>query len=283
MSNGGVNGETHARRSYPMHTALTTLINRLDGPAVSGTDVIRWGCPVPSFGDLSRARVATVGLNPSNREFVDERGNELQGPFRRFHTLSSLGLTSWSDVDAGHLRLIIDSCYSYFVGNPYETWFKRMEEIVSGAKTSFYDPSCPACHLDLIPYATARKWTELTARQRLSLLAAAADTLGLLLRDSPVRILILNGRSVVEQFQDIAGVRLEERGMPSWSLHRQSKRDVLGIGYRGVVETISGIRLPHPITVLGYNHNIQGSYGVTTEVIRAIREWIAQSTDEVAQ
>jgi hypothetical protein len=158
-----------------------------------------------------------------------------------------------------------------------------MEELVSGAKASFYDPFRAACHLDLIPYATARKWTELTARQRSLLLAAAADTLGLLLRDSPVRILILNGRSVVEQFQDIAGVCLDQQEMASWSLPRQLKRDVLGIGYRGVVETISGIRLPHSITVLGYNHNIQGSYGVTTEVIRAIREWIAQSTDEVAE
>jgi hypothetical protein len=278
-----LDGQRPPRPSYRMHTALTTLIDRLDGPTISGTDVIRWGCPVPSFGDLSSARVATVGLNPSNREFVDELGNELQGPFRRFHTLRSLGLTSWSDIDARHLRLIIESCRSYFLGNPYETWFKRMEKVVSGARASFYDPSCAACHLDLIPYATARKWTELTARQRSLLLAAAGDSLGVLLRDSPVRMLILNGRSVVEQFQDIAGVCLEQREMPSWSLSRQSKRDVPGIGYRGMVETISGVRLPHRITVVGYNHNIQGSFGVTTEVVRAIREWIAQSTDEVAE
>lgn len=250
---------------------------------MSSTDVIRWGCPVPSFGDLSSARVATVGLNPSNREFVDELGNELQGPYRRFHTLRSLGLKSWSDVDARHLRLIIESCSSYFFGNPYDTWFKRLDRVVSGARASFYEPSCAACHLDLIPYATARKWTELTARQRSLLLAAAADALGLLLRDSPVRTLILNGRSVVEQFQELAGVNLEQRPMPTWSLSRQSKRDVLGIGYRGVVETISGIRLAHPIAVFGYNHNVQGSFGVTTEVISAIRSWIAQSTDGVAE
>ncbi len=276
-------GQTPARPSYRMHTALTTLIDRLDGPAVSGTDVIRWGCPVPSFGDLSSARVATVGLNPSNREFVDELGNELQGPFRRFHTLTSLGLRSWSDVDARHLRLILESCCTYFLGNPYDTWFKKMDHLVSGAKVSFYDPSCGACHLDLSPYATARKWTELTARQRSLLLAATADTLGLLLKDSPVRVLILNGRSVVEQFQDVAGICLEQQQMPSWSLSRQAKRDVVGIGYKGVVETLSGVRLPRKITVLGYNHNIQSSFGVTTEVIRAIRSWIAQSINEATK
>lgn len=271
------------RSSYRMHPALTTLIDRLDGPVVAGTDVIRWGCPVPSFGDLSRARVATVGLNPSNREFVDGSGKELQGPHRRFHTLASLGLTSWSDTDARHLRLIIESCCAYFLGNPYDTWFKRMDQVVSGADASFYDAESPACHLDLIPYATERKWTDLTTRQRSALLAASADTLGLLLRDSPVRILILNGRSVVEQFQEIADVHLEQEQMPSWSLSRQSHRDVLGVGYKGLVDTICGIKLAHEITVLGYNHNIQSSFGVTSKVIRAIRDWISHVTAKVAQ
>jgi hypothetical protein len=224
-----------------------------------------------------------VGLNPSNREFVDELGNELEGPSRRFHTLKSLGIASWADADSRHLRLIIESCHSYFLGNPYDTWFRRIDQIISGADASFYDPSRAACHLDLIPYATARKWTELTSRQRQLLLEAAADTLGLVLKDSQVRLLVLNGRSVVEQFEDIAGIRLEQRRMPAWSLPRQSRPDIAGIGYMGVVEALSGIRLPHQITVLGYNHNVQGSFGVTTKVVHAIRGWVADSAKEAAR
>jgi hypothetical protein len=280
---GNFEGPTLPRPNYRVHATLTTLIDRLDSPAVSGTDVIRWGCPVPSFGDLSSSRVATLGLNPSNREFVDELGNELQGTFRRFHTLNSLGLTSWSEVDARHLRLILESCRTYFLRNPYNRWFKRLDDVVSGAEASFYGASCGACHLDLIPYATARKWTELTARQRSSLLAVAADTLGLLLKDSPVRILILNGRSVVEKFQDVAGIRLERHQIPAWSLPRQSKPDVTGLAYRGVMDVLSGIRLPHKILVLGYNHNLQGSFGVTTGVIQAIRGWISRAVNEAIQ
>ncbi len=260
-----------------MHTALTTLIDRLDSPAVSGIEIIRRGCPVPSFGDLSSSRVATVGLNPSNREFVDESGKELQGTFRRFHTLNSLGLTSWSEADSRHLGLILESCRSYFLGNPYDRWFKRLDFVVSGAKASYYDASNKACHLDLIPYSTARKWTELTAHQRSSLFTVASDTLGLLLRDSPVQILILNGATVVEKFQDIAGVCLERQEMPAWSLPRQSSPGVAGLAYRGVVDTLSGFRLGHEILVLGFNHNLQSSFGVTTEVIHAIRGWIARA------
>src|SRR5258708_6676387 len=180
-----------------MHATLTALINRLDSPAASATDVIKWGSPVPSFGDLSSSRVASVGLNPSNREFVDDLGDELAGTSRLFHTLNSLGIRSWSETDARHLRLILDSCREYFARNPYDRWFKKLDRVVSAAGASFYGASRGACHLDLVPYATECKWTELTGRQRSLLLALAADTLGLLLRDSAVAVLILNGQSVV--------------------------------------------------------------------------------------
>jgi hypothetical protein len=260
-----------------MHTTLTTLIDRLDSPGISGTEVIRWGCPVPSFGDLANSRVATLGLNPSNREFVDQGGKELEGQLRRFHTLNSLGLRSWEQVDARHLTMILESCRSYFLGNPYDTWFKRLDQVVSSAGASFYDVSRAACHLDLIPYATSRKWTELTPRQRSSLLEVTADTLGLLLRDSPVRILLLNGQSVVSKFQEIAGVALEREEMAGWTLPRVEKPEVTGFSYRGTVTTISGINLGHEVLVLGYNHNLQSSFGVTKGVIQAIRNWISKT------
>lgn len=266
-----------------MYTALTTLLDRLDSTAVSGTNVIQWGCPVPSFGDLSNSRVATLGLNPSNREFMDELGNELEGISRRFHTLNSLGLTSWGDVDARHLRMIVDSCRTYFVGNPYDRWFKKLDQVVAGAKASYYNSLYGACHLDLIPYATAHKWAELTPRQRSLLLAIAGDTLGLLLRDSQVEVLIINGRSVVKQFQDISGGCLECQDMPTWSLPRQSTPNVIGVAYKGMIDTVAGIELGRSILVLGFNHNLQSSFGVSTEVIHGIRDWIAQVLQEVPQ
>lgn len=264
-----------------MYTTLVTLIDRLDNYRISDTNVIRWSCPVPAFGDLSSARVASLGLNPSNREFVDESGNELQGSLRRFHTLNSLGLKCWSDVDARHLCLIQESCKNYFGGNPYDRWFKKLDQIIAGTETSYYSVQNGACHLDLIPYATACKWNELTSKQRALLVSIAGDTLGLILRDSQIRILVLNGRSVVEQFQDIAGVSLESQEMPAWSLPRHEKSSVKGVAYTGVIDTVSGIMLGHKVLVVGYNHNIQSSFGVTTKVINAIRAWIAQASKEV--
>lgn len=269
-----------ATAPYRLHGALTSLIDRLDDSIASSLDVIQWGCPVLSFGDLSVARVATMGLNPSNREFVDESGNELEGAARRFHTLNSLRLSHWGDADARHLKLILESCSEYFLGNPYDTWFKKLDQVVQGAEASFYDPLRTACHLDLIPYATSRKWTELTTAQRSALLEIAADTLGQLLRESPVRVLILNGQTVVDQFQEIAGISLDKQLMSGWTLPRSLGRDVSGYGYSGKVNTISDIALAHEVLILGYNHNLQSSFGVTNGAIKAIRDWISRTVNE---
>jgi hypothetical protein len=42
-----------------------------------------------------------------------------------------------------------------------------------------------------------------------------------------------------------------------------------------------GIDLERELLVLGFNHNIQSSFGMTTEVTTAIRHWIAEAAEEV--
>ena len=263
-----------------LFSALVTLLDRIAHPAARDADVIAWGCPVPAFGDPTVARVATLGLNPSNREFVDGEGVELAGDARRFHTLASLGLSAWDDADHGHLDLILASCRDYFAGNPYDRWFRRLDVVVAATGASFYDPTSPACHLDLIPYATARKWTALSPQQRAGLMRLTCDTLGLLLRRSAVRVLILNGQSVVSQFQVATGIELSRTEMPEWTLPRQSGGGVPGYAYLGNVDSVSGYPLPQELLVLGFNHNLQSSYGVTSHVVDGISRWVGESASE---
>jgi hypothetical protein len=254
------------------------LLERITDDAAQDADVIAWGCPVPAFGDPTLARVATLGLNPSNREFMNDDGIELFGVARRFHTLRSLGLTDWDDADVEHLDRILSACCDYFVGNPYDRWFRRLDSVIGATGASFYDPTSPACHLDLIPYATARKWTELTTRQRARLLRLTSDSLGLLLRHSAIRVLILNGQSVVAHFEQMTGIALDRREMPQWALPRRRGACVPGYASYGCVDSVSGFPLTHELVVIGFNHNLQSSYGVTLEVIQAIREWVGNVT-----
>ena len=258
---------------------LATLIDRLDSDAVGGMDIIPWSCPVPAFGDWLSPQVATLGINPSYREFVDRSGKQLQGEYRRFHTLDSLGLETWGEADARHLELVMDTCRSYFSRNPYDAWFKRLDFAIAGTMASYYDSPSSACHLDLVPYATIRRWNELSTHQRSSLLSLTGDTLGTILRDSQIRLLVLNGSSVVRAFQSVAGLSLQAEEIPAWSLGRRSTGNVRGIAFTGTVETVSGVKLDRQVAVLGFNHNLQSSYGVTMAVISSIREWIARTAE----
>lgn len=252
----------------------------MDDKSFIALGVIPWSSPVISFGDITCSHVATLGINPSNREFVNLDGNELDGSKRRFHTLQSLGLNRWSDAGVDHLQMIVESCYTYFQRNPYDGWFKRLDMIMTQAQVSYYNSSLRACHLDLIPYATSSKWTGLNPSQRNGLLANAGDTLGRMIADSPIRVLILNGNSVVQNFEKVAGVQLEKRAMPSWALPRSQREDVMGIAYKGILSEIADIELRQKLVVLGFNHNIQSSFGVTTQVMNAIQRWISQETME---
>lgn len=199
---------------------------------------------------------------------------ELRGAERRFHTLQSLALDSWLEADARHLSMILDSCRTYFQTNPYDRWFRKLDEVVAGANASFYDESASACHLDLVPYATAEKWTGLRSRERDTLLSITGDTLGQLLRDSQIRVLILNGMSVVRGFEQLAGVQLSSEEVPAWTLPRRRGSGVRGIAFAGRVDRIASTRLNHRLLVLGYNHNLQSSFGVTSRVVHEIRAWI---------
>ena len=265
------------------YAALATLLHRLEMFRLGDHDVIAWGSPVLSFGDLRKARIATVGINPSYREFVDEKGEELSGKNRRFHTLRSLNLTTWQDADSRHLEQILDACSSYFRTNPYDRWFRKLEHLVQGAGATFYGDSADACHLDLIPYATAHRWAQVDARRRRELLRIAGDTLGDLLRGTSIELLILNGRQVVGHFQEVADVALDSEAIPSWALPRRNRRNVRGVGFRGEIDSLGGERLGHKVVVLGYNHNLQSSFGVTAEVVGLIRSWVAQASAELAR
>lgn len=260
---------------------LSKLVSRLDSGKLFDMDVIPWAAPVPSFGNLSQSKIATLGLNPSNREFVDIAGAELDGNNRRFHTLKSLGINRWSDATPKHLKKILESCNCYFEGNPYDGWFRALDKLIVGVNASYYGLFSTACHLDLVPYATACKWVELTSTQRSTLLNASGDALGLLLRESPVKVLVVNGQSVIENLQLISGCVFKREAVADWTLPRKSSDGVVGHAYTGSVSQVCGVELEREIYVIGYSHNIQSSFGVTTQVKTSIQQWIANSASSM--
>lgn len=245
----------------------TELITNLENYE---TDIISWACPVPFFGDISRAKIATLGINPSNLEFLDDDGAELKAVSRRFHNLHSLNLNSWEDVSGDELSYIITDCTNYFNHNPYDRWFKKLDYLISGTSYSYYFPSGEACHIDLVPYATKNKWSVLSTAEQQLLLDKSIPILFYMLKHSNINTLILNGQSVVNQFQKVTNCILNKELKTHWNLIREGGGDVLGYSYEGTLEQMT----KKPIKVLGFNHNIQSSFGITKEVQESIRKWI---------
>jgi hypothetical protein len=258
-----------------MIPVAATSVHRLARGDFDAQPVMGWTCPVPYFGRLRSATVATLGINPSNREFVDVTGHELDGDDRRFPTLGSLGLCSWEDASSLDLTAIVSACDAYFAGNPYNRWFGTLDVLVRSAGASYYSVEQPAAHLDLVPYATQVKWGALRPDQQRALLHSAQDLLAVLLRDSPVELLVLNGASVVRQFEAAAEVNLTREHKPRWDLSRQGSERVRGIAYTGTVDHIGDVDLGRPIAVAGFNHNLQSSFGVTKRALHAIASWVA--------
>ena len=258
-----------------MREAVVNFVGRLNSESLLSSGVLDWAAPIPAFGNVSNAHVATVGINPSSLEFTDVAGIELEGHRRRFETLNSLGLESWQDVNASDVEKIVESCEGYFSNNPYDAWFGRLEQVIGRAGFSFYGRSSRACHLDLIPYATSPKWGKLTRRQQVTLLEVARDCLAFVLHRSDVRVLILNGRTVINWFEKMSGTRLSSQTMRDWKLNRANDDGVEGFAFKSSVESLAGIPLGRTVRIIGYNHNLQSSFGVTKAVTAAIGCWIA--------
>src|ERR1700730_7591746 len=175
---------------------LTRMVRR----PVPVAEVVHGTTPVLSFGDPRHARVATLGINPSGREFV-ENGQLLAGAQRRLATLESLGAQTTLLLSEEQVRTVIEECASYFHPdrNPYRRWFDTLDQVLrTGLGVSYYDGS--ACHLDLVQWATDPVLGNLPDRGvKQALLMEGLPHLRNQLKFGKIRLVLLNGREVLDQ------------------------------------------------------------------------------------
>lgn len=256
-----------------MHSIMTRLVNELESN--TEVEVVRWASPVPFFGRITEATVATVGINPSIREFVAPDGSELMGEDRRLPTLASLALGDWARADGGDIRAMTEACLSYFERNPYRLWFDVLDRLLHLSGCSYYGKQ-PAAHLDLFAHATGTRWASLPQTLRKRLVARGRTALAEVIRDSPIEILVLNGRSVVNEFSAAAQFELSATSVPAWTLPRKTGPGVAGISYSGTITSMAGIAFDREVQIIGFNHNLQSSFGVTNSVVQRIAQAVGE-------
>lgn len=244
----------HEEYYNPMNLVLEDyIIDRLRAPYPAAC-IVPGSTPVLSFGDPSKAVVATLGLNPSRQEFLDPIGRELTGIARRFETLSSLGVSNLSSASDAILQRVVNACNGYFQTNPYRRWFDQLEPVLQSVGASYYDGS--ACHLDLVQWATDPVWSKIPDRAtRNRMLNEDAIFLDHQLKTSSFWLLLINGSGVVRQFERVTGTSLRPAG---------------SVGGSSVESRMSVGRLPLGTRVVAWSVNIQSSFGVCNTLRTAL-------------
>lgn len=217
-----------------------------NAPVVPGT------LPVISFGNVASARVASLGLNPSVREFKDAAGTWLTGSAQRLPTYDSLGIEGPDELTEEIVGTVIDRCYGYFSGNPYWQWFRPLGDMVTAVTGSRYEDGS-ACHLDLVQWATDPVWGGIddAAVQR-GLIEEDREFLVQQLRWEGIRVVIMNGSGVMDAVRRL-DVTLE---------HAATLDE--GIGCKVYVGEGYGARF------VGWSQNVQNPWRSMTPQLKAL-------------
>ena len=195
----------------PAHIA-TVLAARLRKAASRSS--VPGSLPVLFFGDLPAARIATVGLNPSKQEYLDQSGAQLQGSNRRFETLDSLDATSRETLSDHQIDRAISTMRSYFQpGMPIYSWFSHLDRVLTPLGASYGAGS--AAHLDLVQEATNPTWSQLVKEQPVEAQALLQSDLPFLhweIESFPLTLLICNGTTAFDHVIRLLNGRMIETG-----------------------------------------------------------------------
>jgi len=215
------------------------LLERATASPPEGCGVVAGSTPVLFFGN-PYARIATISLNPSYKEFLHNDGALLSENRRRLATLPSLGIQRYDQINDQIASKIINECAGYFKQSPLD-WFRPLNRILhEGLNVSYYEDT--ACHLDLVQWATSPAWSGLRDKIQRKLLNNSLEFLIYQLLHGNYRLVIVNGSGVKKEIQFL---QWEERTHPSvpsdvklhecqlgdtqilaWSRHIQKKKEL---------------------------------------------------------
>ncbi|HET6252380.1 MAG TPA: hypothetical protein VFE47_32135 [Tepidisphaeraceae bacterium] len=241
-----------------MTTAIASYIEeRIRRPAPPNCCIIRHSTPVVSFGDAQQASIATLGLNPSRVEFVDDDGVLLINEQRRLANDVSLKINNLAAAPASVVRQVLEDCNGYFSRRPYWRWFDQLTPTLAACGAAYRDGS--ACHLDLVQWATDPTWGNLRPGSlRKRLVEEDAEFLAQQLRQPNIRLLLVNGRGAIRQL----------RRSPSIDITLDECKRINESAVQPTV-LFSGLVF-NRVRVVGWTTNLQSSFGVTDELRRSL-------------
>lgn len=209
-----------------------------------------YSIPVFSFGDPTNALIATISINPSDKEFLNRQGNPLHLLNARFtHPWVSPGAAPKPNLTS-LVNAIQSDCNNYFKRNTYyKSWFNPMQQLLTHPNTktkglSYFNGS--VCHLDLSPWASKPVWRRLTAAEQqahitngtpilLDQLGFSGGCIHQSERSSNIHTILLNGKTTVNTVLHALSPGLKPKFVPVPGISglKIATGSVLGINYVG--------------------------------------------------
>lgn len=252
-----------------MKSSINEKIEQRVLTAPPSKSVISGSTPVISFGDFTSAKVATLGINPSCKEFLSGK-TFLKTGKKRLVDYDSLGLKRNEKVKPEHVDAIWLGCKNYFSAsaNPYMVWFGQLDQIIRQAGFSYLDGS--ACHLDLVQWATNPVWGNLSKREQSGLLAADLDFFLWQSEMPNIQLRLLNGRTAINSFMEFTEFKLQKVDQIKFKNGERIQP----------IDLFKG-QGRHGEPVLGWSINIQSArlkQGVKPKVINLLGQWVASQS-----
>jgi len=169
--------------------------------------VIPGSTPVISFGDFTKAKLVSLSINPSSKEFLKGK-NLLPLSQKRLVDYESLGISTQDSISEFHVEKIWEGCCKYFDPdrNPY-SWFDDLELILGHSSHSYFDGS--ASHVDLVQSATFPAWAELSPEIKNELLDADYEFFKYQTAYPSIEAIVINGRQVYDVAKRTPGFDLK--------------------------------------------------------------------------
>ena len=176
--------------------------------------IVEDSTPVVCFGDITKAKALTIGINPSSSEFTKIAGNKrelLTGSERKLVDLKFLGAHNTQDLTEAQISKVWQGCLDYFDGPYYKFWFSKMQDtVLTSAGFNYVGRS--AAHLDLIQWATDPLWQKMKEEDPIEAAAHLAADLPFLvkqLEQSESDFIFLSGTPVIDSLTEVLDLKFE--------------------------------------------------------------------------
>ena len=172
------------------------LLDYISRPIPQGIPIVPQSIPIVFFGEIEKARLATIAINPSNREFTNTKHEIFPPNKKRFVDRDILGVSDNDTLSLKQAEMVYQSLCNFFHKRPYMQWFGQLEKLFLEANLSYFKGDI--INLDISPWATSVKWSNLTEEQRSDLVSHGGKLLQTILNAGQLRCLFVNGKTAID-------------------------------------------------------------------------------------